>query len=41
MGLRSDVRNAEEHILGELALNGQVVLFGILRFQMRLKFAEK
>ena len=40
MRLRADVGHAEQHVLGELALDGQVVLFGILRFQVRLKLAE-
>ena len=41
MGLRSDIRNAEKHVLGQLAFDGQVILFGILRFQVRLELAEE
>ena len=38
--LRADVRDAQKHILGQLAFESQIVLLRILSFQMRRKFAE-
>ena len=41
MALRSDVANLEHHAVAQLALNGQVVLAGVLRSKVGLEFAVK
>src|ERR1700722_4903694 len=41
MRLCSDIGNSEEHVPGELALNRKVVLLGVLRLQVRLKFTKE
>src|SRR5271163_3901198 len=41
MSLRAHVGNAEDHGLRDLALDGEVVLLGILSLQMRIEFAEQ
>ena len=40
VSLRADIGDPQEHILRQLALDGEVVLLGVLRFQVRLKFPE-
>ena len=41
MPLRSHVADFQLHVFGQFALNGQVVLRGILRAHMRLEIAEQ
>ncbi len=40
VSLCADVGDPQEHIARQLAFDRQIVLFRVLRFQMRLKFAE-
>src|ERR1700731_5464668 len=41
MRLSTDVGDAHHHALAQLALDRQVILLGVLRFQMWLEFTEK
>ena len=41
MALRADVANRKYSVSDDLMLNAKVVLFGVLRAQMRLELAEK
>src|ERR1700691_6195400 len=41
MSLRSNVRDPQHHVLGELSFHGQVVLLRILRLQMRSEFSKE
>ena len=41
MSLGSYVRDPKQHVFAQLPFNRQIVLLGVLRFQMRFEFAKQ